>query len=144
MKPKRPAAKSARAAQGSLLLVDDCALIRKSYRELLEAEGYRVVVAAHGEAAQKLALEKGPFDLLLSDCRMPGMGGVELAAWFHARWPRAGIVLFSASPEHLAYARVAAPFAKCLSKADPAHLLAAVAKLMARPPSSRRIPPQWS
>ncbi len=60
-----------------ILVVDD----EKSMREILEIflgnEGYSVSVAANGELAVE-ALKKDIFDLVISDMKMPRMGGLEL------------------------------------------------------------------
>jgi signal transduction histidine kinase/ActR/RegA family two-component response regulator len=68
-------ARSATAA--TVLVVDDEASITELIAELLGAEGHRVVVAADGhEALRRIAGER--FDLVISDMKMPGMGGERL------------------------------------------------------------------
>ena len=59
-----------------ILVVDDDAGLRTSLAASLELEGYRVVEAGDGARAVELVRE-GPFDLILSDVRMPGMSGVD-------------------------------------------------------------------
>jgi len=61
----------------SILLVDDEQSMREFLRILLEKEGFRAVTAADGEAALAVLREE-PFDLVISDIRMPGMGGLAL------------------------------------------------------------------
>ncbi|MDH5298699.1 MAG: response regulator, partial [Desulfobulbaceae bacterium] len=61
----------------SVLLVDDELSMREFLRILLEKEGYQAVTAANGEDALA-ALDKQSFDLIISDIRMPGMGGLAL------------------------------------------------------------------
>ena len=60
-----------------ILVVDD----EKSMREILEIflknEGYHVSVAINGESAVE-ALKSDIFDLIISDMKMPKMGGLEL------------------------------------------------------------------
>ncbi|MFC1513149.1 sigma-54-dependent transcriptional regulator [Thermodesulfobacteriota bacterium] len=63
----------------SVLLVDDEQSMREFLRILLEKEGFKAVTAANGEDALD-ALREESFDLLISDIRMPGMGGLELLA----------------------------------------------------------------
>ena len=63
--------------KGRILVVDD----EKSMREILEIflknEGYHVSVAMNGESAVE-ALKSDIFDLIISDMKMPKMGGLEL------------------------------------------------------------------
>ena len=62
----------------NILVVDD----EKAQREILELilaeEGYDVTTAASGEAALKFAKDRR-FDLALTDLKMTGMDGIELA-----------------------------------------------------------------
>lgn len=60
-----------------LLVVDDEPDIREVVKELLEDEGYVVTVAADGESARKLRLERRP-DLILLDVWMPDIDGITL------------------------------------------------------------------
>jgi DNA-binding NtrC family response regulator len=63
--------------KGSILIVDDEANARTALAELLRDEGYRVETAADGFKALGKIEELAP-DLILTDLKMPGMGGVEL------------------------------------------------------------------
>jgi CheY-like chemotaxis protein len=76
----------AAAAVGSLrgsetiLLVEDQNEVRALTRRILEKRGYRVLVAANGGDALRLAEQQGgTIDLLLTDVVMPGMSGPELS-----------------------------------------------------------------
>lgn len=60
-----------------ILVVDDEPSITELCRRCLSAEGYHVATASSGETALE-ALRKQPFDLVLTDIRMPGMSGLEL------------------------------------------------------------------
>jgi DNA-binding response OmpR family regulator len=60
----------------TILVVDDKANIRNLVREYLEAEGYRVVVAANGREALYAARQEKP-DLILLDIMMPEMSGYD-------------------------------------------------------------------
>lgn len=62
---------------GSILVADDNPTNRQLYRELLEQEGFRVTVAADGEAALAAWQTERP-DLLILDVRMPGIPGDEV------------------------------------------------------------------
>jgi diguanylate cyclase (GGDEF)-like protein len=60
-----------------ILVADDDEDIRFLVRVVLERGGYRVIAAADGESALRLAEEQAP-DLVLLDVSMPVMGGHEL------------------------------------------------------------------
>lgn len=65
----------------TILVVDDDQWVRVLTRDVLAAEGYRVLEAADGQDAIRVAAEHpGPIHLLLTDVMMPGMNGCELAA----------------------------------------------------------------
>lgn len=77
-----------------VLVVDDEIEVREAIAELLVEEGHEVAVAA--DAAEALGrLRAGPVpDLVLTDLRMPGMSGWELATAIKARHPgvRVGLI----------------------------------------------------
>ena len=61
---------------GKALVVDDEPVVRILYAEVLEAMGFKVDTAA--DAMQGLQrLKVTPYNLIISDIRMPGMTGVE-------------------------------------------------------------------
>jgi DNA-binding response OmpR family regulator len=60
-----------------ILIVDDEPNVRLVFRTALESAGYSVTPAEDGEQALTL-LEDAPFDLVLLDLLMPGMGGMEV------------------------------------------------------------------
>src|SRR6266853_5035885 len=69
--------------QETVLLVEDDEMLRRVAREVLEAQGYTVLVASNGhEAVQAAAQHAGPIDLLLTDVVMPGMSGRVVADCF--------------------------------------------------------------
>jgi two-component system cell cycle sensor histidine kinase/response regulator CckA len=71
------------AARGTetVLVVEDEASVRRLAGAMLEAAGYRVLVAANAEDAVPLVQRHdGPVDLVLTDVVMPGMNGRDLAA----------------------------------------------------------------
>jgi two-component system, NtrC family, response regulator PilR len=61
----------------SILVTDDELSMREFLKILLEKEGYAVTTAGDGKAALH-ALANKPFDLIISDIKMPRMGGLEL------------------------------------------------------------------
>ena len=71
-----------------VLVVDDDEALRFSIAKLLRGLGYRVTVAEGPEVALGyLGDESGDFDLLVTDIRMPGMSGDELARTTRVRRP---------------------------------------------------------
>jgi DNA-binding NtrC family response regulator len=62
---------------GRILIVEDDGTFRGLLAAILEDAGYEVTRSVDG-AAGLVQLKKNPFDLVLSDLKMPNMGGVEL------------------------------------------------------------------
>ena len=78
-----------------VLVVDDEPHILHYMRATLEAWGHEVVTAGDGEQALDRALGE-PFDLIISDLRMPRLGGREFFEALERRRPElAGRLVFS-------------------------------------------------
>ncbi|HTA45393.1 MAG TPA: PAS domain S-box protein [Bryobacteraceae bacterium] len=71
--------KTGDAGGETILLVEDEPLVRELSRDMLERQGYRVVLASDAREAEKISADSGGFDLLITDAVMPNMSGVELA-----------------------------------------------------------------
>ena len=70
----------------TILLADDEPAIRSLIEAALTAEGYRVLPAKNGfEALHVFDQHGADIDMLITDMRMPYIGGVELVAALHAR-----------------------------------------------------------
>lgn len=70
----------------TILLVEDEPAVRQLYALALTRAGYRVYEARNGQEALKLFDQHGDtVDLLLTDMRMPYMGGAELAQQLRER-----------------------------------------------------------
>jgi two-component system chemotaxis response regulator CheY len=81
-----------------VLVVEDCALVRRGLRRGFMACGYDVAEAAHGvEALELLGRGRVP-DLITVDCDMPMMGGVELIRTLRrdSRFDSARVVMVTA------------------------------------------------
>ncbi len=78
-----------------VLVVDDEESIRVVLRTLLRKHGYEVEVAESGEAALPLLDSFGP-DVILTDVRMPKMGGMDLLATLKAKQYAATVIVMSA------------------------------------------------
>ena len=75
-----------------ILVVDDESAIRYSITKTLQRVGYQVDSAASGEEAiQKM--QQQPFDVILTDIRMPGISGVDLLAKVKEQAPDAIVIL---------------------------------------------------
>jgi CheY-like chemotaxis protein len=70
------------------LIADDEANARSALAELLREEGYSVDTAADGFKALPKLEELAP-DLVLTDLKMPGLGGIELMRKARERDPNA-------------------------------------------------------
>ena len=97
--PERPA-----TGTETILLVDDETQIRVVTERALSSFGYRVLTAVDGvDALEVAAAHEGPIQLLLTDVRMPRMGGLELAAKLLTLRPEVRVLLMTG------YADVKAP-----------------------------------
>ena len=83
---------------GRVLLVDDEPELRRLLRRSLVRVGFEVVEASHGRAALELARQTS-FDVVISDVRMPCMGGLELLERLQLEEPALPVVLMSGSTE---------------------------------------------
>jgi sigma-B regulation protein RsbU (phosphoserine phosphatase) len=122
----------------SVLLVDDNRdglLVR---RALLEEQGYRVAMAANGEEGLKL-YEADHFDVVVTDYRMPIMGGVELIRRIRATKPHARFVLLSGFVEPLGLneENTGADAVIAKNSNEAAHLVRWVKRLINRAPSRK-------
>jgi two-component system, NtrC family, response regulator PilR len=79
----------------SILVVDDELSMREFLKILLEKDGYHVTTAAEGRTAFELAGQH-PFDLVISDIRMPGMTGLELLAQLKQLKADIGVIMITA------------------------------------------------
>jgi two-component system response regulator AtoC len=78
-----------------ILVVDDEPSIRKVLSAQLTRDGHEVLAVADGfEALRCLADE--PWNLVITDLRMPGLGGMELLAHVHVHQPGLPVVVLTA------------------------------------------------
>jgi CheY-like chemotaxis protein len=79
----------------AVLFVDDNEVLSRLSCDILHREGYRAVPAYSGYHALEL-LEQENFDLVITDFRMGGMDGMELACAIHQRQPHLPVVMVTA------------------------------------------------
>ena len=79
----------------SLLIVDDELGMRQFLTHLFQREGHEVRVAESGRKAMAL-LQEEPADLIVSDVKMPDMGGIELLRAAREVLPQVEVVLMTA------------------------------------------------
>ncbi|MHC4452827.1 MAG: sigma-54-dependent transcriptional regulator, partial [Planctomycetota bacterium] len=75
--------------------MDDDAVQGTTLARVLELEGYRTQVADNGRAALA-AIDQSPYDLVLTDLKMPGMDGMELFRKVHTRRPDLPVMIVTA------------------------------------------------
>jgi two-component system response regulator AtoC len=78
-----------------VLLVDDEEKIRELLSKYLQLDGHRVETAASAEAARNI-LEAREFDVVVTDLRMEGAGGLGLLAWLQEAGPSVPALVISA------------------------------------------------
>jgi CheY-like chemotaxis protein len=86
----RPAADQPRR----ILVVDDEEMVRDLLTRFLNDRGYQAAEAADGAQALEL-FRSQPFDLVLSDVRMPGLSGLQLLQAVKEVNPRIPVILIS-------------------------------------------------
>jgi two-component system, NtrC family, response regulator PilR len=79
----------------SLLIVDDELSMRQFLTHLFQREGYSVRVAENGRSALDLLREQ-PADVIISDVRMPDMGGIDLLRATKALHPQTEVIMMTA------------------------------------------------
>jgi DNA-binding NarL/FixJ family response regulator len=84
----------------SVLLVDDHSLVRRGFRRILEDEPDITVAGEAGDGLQaiKLAEELRP-KVIVMDCAMPGMNGLEATRQILAKHPQSLVLMLSMHPE---------------------------------------------
>jgi nitrogen regulation protein NR(I) len=82
-------------SSAKVLLVEDDPGIRDTLQRVLAGEGHEVVVEERGDDGLTRASET-PFNVVITDLRLPGISGLELVQQLHATRPRLPIILITA------------------------------------------------
>jgi FixJ family two-component response regulator len=77
-----------------ILMVDDDSSALSGYRRILSRE-FEMETALGGEQALKLVAENGPYAVVVSDMRMPGMDGIQLLSKIKAITPNTTRVMLT-------------------------------------------------
>ena len=78
-----------------MLVVDDEVNIRNALVTMLEKKGYQVRGVGTAEEALE-QLEAAPVELVITDLRMPGIGGMEFLHRLKNKWPDTEVVVMTA------------------------------------------------
>lgn len=82
------------SALRKVLVVDDDAVVGKSFNRVLSSKGYVVTTAQNAHEALKQIREQD-FDVVFTDIKMPGMDGVELAERVKSSRPWTPVVIIT-------------------------------------------------
>ena len=78
-----------------VLVVEDEAFLREVVAESLQEAGYEVAHVGDGDAGLAVLQSDAPVDVLVSDIRLPGMSGYELATAGRALRPGLKMILMT-------------------------------------------------
>jgi DNA-binding NarL/FixJ family response regulator len=112
----------------TVIIADDQALLRGSFRMLVDSAPEMAVVgeSANGAEAVRLACDARP-DVVLMDIRMPGVDGIQATREICARTTSRVLILTMFDHDELVYAALRAGASGFLLKdTPPAHLLSAI------------------
>ena len=110
-----------------ILIADDDSDLAENCSMMLESHGYDVsVVLSASEALARISRQRP--ELLISDCCMPGMTGLEVMAELHAGSPEARVIVMTGEndPAHRSAAIAGGACAFFLKPFDDEAFLAAV------------------
>lgn len=91
----RASESDAHSAPPTLLVADDMPDVALVLGKLLEAFGYRVICRHSAHEALQVLAERADIALVISDVRMPGLDGFDLARVLRSRFPALPVLLVS-------------------------------------------------
>jgi CheY-like chemotaxis protein len=112
-----------------VLVVEDEDLVRSMTRRTLQRAGYQVLEASDGARALGL-IKQGGVDAIITDIRMPGMDGWELAGHLVNMTPRPPILFMSGYDVHWGATHLPGPVLAKPFRSE--QLLASVRRLLER------------
>jgi len=81
-------------AKRHVLVIDDDAVVGRSFDRVLSDKGYEVITARSGEEGLR-DIESQDYDVVFTDIKMPGMDGLEVAERIKARCPWTPVVVIT-------------------------------------------------
>ena len=81
--------------QIKILCVDDERNVLRALERIFLDDDYEIVLAGSGEEGLQAMEESGPFQVVVSDYRMPVMNGVEFLKSVYERWPETVRIVLS-------------------------------------------------
>ncbi|NLI31928.1 MAG: response regulator [Deltaproteobacteria bacterium] len=78
----------------NVLVVDDEEAFAANLSKLLSRRGYNTVTADNGSAAIRM-IEENPFDVVVLDLRMPGLGGIETLREMKKKRPETQVIILT-------------------------------------------------
>jgi two-component system NtrC family sensor kinase len=81
--------------QIKILCVDDERNVLRALERIFLDDDYEIVLAGSGDEGLKVMEESGPFQVVISDYRMPIMNGVEFLKAVYERWPETVRIVLS-------------------------------------------------
>jgi len=115
-----------------LLIIEDDPGTAAALQKVLRAEGYTVDHLERGDAGLARARQE-PYDLVITDLRLPGLDGLDLVAQLHAAKPKLPIIMMTAhgTTETAIQATKLGAFEYLLKPFEPEELLDVVAPAVA-------------
>lgn len=81
--------------QIKILCVDDERNVLRSLERMFLDDDYEIALACSGEDGLKIMEESGPFQVIISDYRMPVMNGVDFLREVYEKWPHTVRIVLS-------------------------------------------------
>ncbi len=81
-------------ATANILVIDDVLAVRQSLQEILGSEGYEVETAPDGETGLQRVKDQ-PFDLVLTDLALPGLGGMDILKYLVRHQPECSCIIIT-------------------------------------------------
>ena len=78
-----------------ILLIEDDASLATNLCDVLEEDGFKVTLCNRGDEGMRRA-SNDECDVVLTDLRLPGLGGLDLVRQLHDTQPRLPVVLMTA------------------------------------------------
>lgn len=117
-----------------VLVAEDEVLIAMLFQDTLEGAGHEVVHAFSGDEALRTAAgSERPFDMLMTDLRMPGISGEALITRLRETWPNLPVLILTGSPPRGGVTELsvgAGPVRLLVKPVGPSDILRAIGQLM--------------